>query len=174
MDRQKLIEEKIRAEEERHRQGNDLVRERVLDLLKNDLGYTDDEILIDKCFDIPTLEGSTPCSVDYIIRVDDKNIIAIKCSLSSIESRERNVIAFSRVVEEYQIPYSVVTDGIEARVIKTVTGKTLSEDINDIPSKDKLDAEKIDFVAVPEERKEKERRILLAFETLNCSALPQK
>ncbi|MBI4822846.1 MAG: type I restriction enzyme HsdR N-terminal domain-containing protein [Nitrospirae bacterium] len=167
-DRQKLIKERLKEEEDFARIQTGIIRQMVFDELKNTKDFSDEDIEIDREF-IILLDGKEDkASVDFIIKIDDKRLASIKCSLASIESRERHILAFSRVVDEYIIPFSVVTDGIHARVMDTASGKLLSETLQGIPSKTELEILDWALMKCPEERLEKEKRILLAFQTISC------
>lgn len=78
------------------------------------------------------------------------------------------MIAFCRVVEPYQIPFAMVTDGKEGRVIDVLTGEV--KETMDIPSKQEFlkVLPDIKFIPYSEERLPKERRILYAFDAIKC------
>ncbi len=114
---------------------------------------------------------SEKTAVDYLIKINGKRLMAIKCSPGALESRERHLISFARVVDDYQIPYALVTDGSQARLLDTLTGKLVSEGLISIPEKGQAGemVETAKFIPYPPERMEKERRILLAFEAIKCT-----
>lgn len=170
-DKKKFIEERIKNEEEFARSEKEDIRGAVLEYLKNNKGYSDEDIEIDRKFNIQLDGKNETCCVDFLIRHQDKPLMAIKCTPTYLESRERHILAFSRVVDSHQIPISVVTNSIQARVIDTASGSLISEDINSIPSKDGLNVQGITFKKCPEARLEKEKRILLAFESISCSII---
>lgn len=167
-ERQKAIKERIQAEEGLAQIQKENIRELMLQFLKDEKGYSDEDIEIDRKF---IIEGDDRVSVDFIIKLQGKRLIAIKCTPTSLESRERHIIAFSRVVDNYQIPLSVVTDSIHARVLDTISGRLISEEINSIPSKTEIKIDDFEMRCCPSERLEKEKRILLAFESISCSII---
>lgn len=170
-DRQKLIEEKLRKTEEEACMGLSLIRRAVKEFLISEKGYDGEEIETDRPFEIVIDGRSESTSVDYIIKVKGKRFLAIKCSPGALESRERHLISFARVVEEYMIPFAMVTDGARARLLDTASGKPVSEGLDSIP--DKLKAtekvESIEFKPCPAQRIEREKRILLAFDAISCT-----
>jgi hypothetical protein len=109
-------------------------------------------------------------STDFIINLGGRRYMAIKCAAASVDSRERHITAFARVVDEHQIPLCLVTDGENTRLIDTLKGKVISEDIGSVPSKEEAltHISSMVFLPYPAERLEKEKRILLAFETVRC------
>ena len=97
--------------------------------------------------------------------------MVIKCSPGALESRDRHLISFARVVDSYQIPFAVVTDGARARVLHTVSGKLLSEGLDSVPDRARADemSRAMEPVPYPAERMEREKRILLAFDSIKCT-----
>jgi hypothetical protein len=159
---------KIEEEELKEALATQDARAVVLQILE-EKGYTPEDIETDREFTVRAGEREERVSVDYLITLRGKRYMAVKCSMAVV-SRERHVLSFSRVVENYQIPLSVITDGVDALVMDTVTGKTIGESFDDIPSKE--DAlrtfDSLEFREYPPERLEKQTRILLAFECATC------
>lgn len=169
-ERARLVAEKIRAEDERETLATKDAREIIGELLTQK-GYLPGDLEIDREFSIRAGGREDTASVDYIVRLEGRRYMAVKCSMA-LESRERHVLAFGRVVDRYQIPYCVITDGLTARLMDTQSGKTLSEELDAIPSREEAlrDIWTLEFRECPPERKAKETRILLAFE---CAACPK-
>jgi hypothetical protein len=170
-DRLKLIEEKIRAREETSVMGLSLIREVVREFLLSDKGYAADDIETDRRFEIILDDKTEFTSVDYLISFNQKRFMAIKCTPGALESRERHLIAFARVVGECQIPYALVTDGSRARLLDTAIGKVIAEGLDSIPDRKRAAemTEAAKFTPCAPERIEKEKRILLAFESISCT-----
>lgn len=170
IDRMKLVKEKIKAEDAVHEMQTEGIRRRVFEFLKNTRGYSEEDIEIDARHEVEVSDAGSVTSVDFIISIKGKRLIAIKCSPSELESRERHILAFSRVVSPYQIPYSVITNGEDARILDTVSGRLISEGISSLPSKEELlgKIKDIEFRQYPPERLEREKRILLAFDAISC------
>ena len=169
-EREKMVLEKLREHERGVVMMTGLIRERVYEFLVKEKGYLDEDIEIDAPFEIRTSRQKDQCSVDFIVRVGGKRIVAIKCAVSSIESIERHVLAFSRAMEDGVIPFSVVTRADHSRVLSTETGALVSEDLSAIPGRSAAlqIAAGPGCAALSPERLEKERRILLAFNVIDC------
>lgn len=167
-ERKKLVEEKIRAEDEKEAIATGDAREIVGGLLR-EKGYQREDIERDSEFSIAAGDKEDTASADFIIRLGGRRYMAIKCTMA-LESRQRHILSFSRVVDEYQIPYSVVTDGLKAYLMDTLSGRVISEDLDALPARDEAakDIEALTFSKLPPERKDKETRILLAFECASC------
>ena len=170
-DRLKRIEEKIREREETAVMGHSLIREVVNEFLLSDRGYTADDIEIDRRFEIILDDKTEFTSVDYLITINGKRFMAIKCTPGALESRERHLVAFARVVSECLIPYALVTDGARARMLDTKTGKVIAEGLDSIPDRKRAVemTETVKFAPCAPERVEKEKRILLAFDSISCT-----
>lgn len=170
-DRQKLIEEKVRETESRAVMSLALIREIIRGYLLNEKFYSQEDIEQDKEFEIAINDYSASTSVDYIIKLNGRRFMAIKCSPGALESRERHLISFARVVDSYQIPFAVVTDGFHARMLDAVSGKLISEGLDTIPGRSEaIEILKgIELTPYPSEKIEREKRILLAFDAIKCT-----
>ncbi len=170
-DRRKLIEEKIQKRDENALKVHGLIREMVWNFLIHERGYSEEDIDVDRNFEIGVDEVMTSTSVDYLITLSGKRFMVIKCSPGAIESRERHLISFARVVDSYQIPYVMVTDGIRARILDAVSGKLVSEGLQSLPDRSRAVEilESTEFKPYPPERVEREKRILLAFDAIKCT-----
>lgn len=171
-DRQKLINEKIKAMEDAERHELSLVREATYEFLTKYRGYGPEDIERDPEFAVEVEGCNDRTSTDFIVRVSGKRYIAIRCAASSVESRERHALSFARTVDEFQIPLCLVTDGQTSRILDTRTGSLISDNIEDVPSKDEAEVkvQAATFSPCPAERIEREKRILLAFDSLRCKA----
>jgi hypothetical protein len=168
VDRKKLIDETVKKAEEDLKLVTDDVRQVVADLLR-EKGYQPDEIEKNREFMVSVSDRDETVSTDYILKPGGRRYIAVKCSMS-LDSRERHILAFSRVVDSHMIPLSVVTDGIKAHILDTETGRLVSESIMDIPGREEAlrrigETRPVKF---PEKKLEREKRVLLAFECATC------
>jgi len=169
--RQKLIEEKIGHAEAKASTGLALVRQVVKDFLLREKGYFEEDIEVDRQFEIVQDNFSVSVSVDYILSLGGKRFMVIKCSPGALESRERHIVSFARVVHTYQIPFAVVTDGSHARILDTVAGKLVSEGLDSIPSRSQSAEilQSTELRPYPIGRMDREKRILLAFDVIKCT-----
>ncbi len=111
-------------------------------------------------------------NIELTIRLAEKYIMIIRYGPGSLVSRERAAIAAARVLEkEYQIPLAVVTNGQDAELLDTKTGKVLATGMEAIPTKDEIlkMIDTLTFHPPPEGKKrEGELRILNAFDVQIC------
>lgn len=168
--RKELIRQKIEEEERKELLQLSGIRMKVWQFLTKDKGFAKDDILIDPEFELKLSDCIIKISIDFIIKLNNSEAMLIRCSPTSIESWERYVLAFARVIKEHQIPYAAVTDGERARLMDVLTGKIIGERIEDFPSKEELSRkmENLKPSAFPSERLEREKRIVYAFEGVKC------
>jgi len=170
-DRQKLIEEKIGHAEAKASMGLTLIRQVIRDLLLNEKGYSEEDMEVDRQFEIIQDNSRASVSVDYILTLSGKRVMVIKCSPGALESRERHIVSFARVVDSYQIPFAVVTDGLHARILNAESGKLISEGLDSIPSRSQATEilQSTELKPYPAGRMDREKRILLAFDVIKCT-----
>jgi len=114
-------------------------------------------------------------TIDITVREAGKRFMILRFAPGSIVTRERSAIAAARVLEPaYQIPLAVVTNCRDAEVLDTYTGKVIRQGgLDKIPGK----KEAVELVSslrfepfIDEIKKDRERRILNAFDVEVCCA----
>jgi hypothetical protein len=113
-------------------------RQAVAQYLVNEKGYSKGDIEADVKIEMP-IGGENYCSrVDLVVKNPDDNqrIMVIKCAAGSLGSREREIIAAARLLDDFQIPFAVVSDGKTAILLDTVSGKKTGAGMAAIPSKE--------------------------------------
>jgi hypothetical protein len=153
----------IDTDDERIRQG-------IERFLIEEKGYSKKDIEVDREFDIALGDELNKSKVDLIVSVEEKIFMIIKCARGSLVSREREILSCARILDTYQIPFAVITNGEDAEVLDTISGEVIGNGLEAIPSKTQaLEAiKKIEFKKLQDERIEKEKRIFLAFDSIKC------
>ncbi len=174
-DREKLIQEKIKEEEFIEMMQLKGVKQKVLDILIKEQGFSLDEIEIDPEFRLKLSNCEATVSIDFIINLQSVSFIAIRSVPTAIESWERYVIAFARVIKDYQIPYAVVTDGENARIFDVLSGSLVSDHLKGLFNRQEALNLMDDFKKIPcsANRIEKEKRIIYAFEGIKCPTVKE-
>jgi len=146
------------------------IRQKIERLLIEEKGYSKQDIEVDREFEIVIGKEIHKSKVDLIVNVEEKRFMIIRCARGSLVSREREVISCARILDVYQIPFAVVTNGEDAEVLDTISGEVIGNGLGAIPSKaNALEAIKqIEFKKLLEKRIEKEKRIFLAFDAIKC------
>ena len=110
--------------------------------------------------------------IDFVVLVDERRVMVIRYAPGSLVTRERPALAAARVLDkENVIPVTVVTNGEDAEVLDTETGKVTATGLKAIPDREQLNrlaaCNKI-LPGLDENRREKELRILNAFDIEVC------
>jgi hypothetical protein len=148
-------------------------RQAVAQYLVNEKGYSKDDIEVDVKIEM-VIGGENYCSrVDLVVKKPEDNqlIMAIKCAAGSIGSREREIIAAARLLDDYQIPFAVVSDGKTAILLDTVSGKKTGAGMAAIPSKEKVTRmlESYQPVRLAADRLEREKLIFRTYDSENVN-----
>ncbi|MBU4414984.1 MAG: type I restriction enzyme HsdR N-terminal domain-containing protein [Proteobacteria bacterium] len=146
-------------------------RQDVERFLVNEKGFSKEDIEVDVDIEFSVVGESYKSQVDLVVCVDGTRYMAIKCAAGSLGSREREIIAASRLLESHQLPISVVSDGKTAIVLDTASGKKLGEGLNAVPSKDDLKekSNSSELIPLPAERLEKEKLIFRSYDVMNVN-----
>jgi len=104
--------------------------------------------------------------VDFRILLLERVVMVVKYGPGSLVTRRRPAIAASRLLAPYQVPLVVVTNGRDAELVETASGKLLGEGLDSIPSRGELlrRFDRLPFPPVPDRVRELESRILYAYE----------
>jgi hypothetical protein len=169
-DREKLIQEKIKEQEFIEVFQHESIRAKTLMTLIKEKEFAPEEIEIDPIYRLILRKCEADVSIDFVINISEISFMAIRCVSTAIESWERYIIAFCRAVKEYQIPYAMVTDGENAKVLDVLSGSLVSESVDGIFNRQKaLDLLRyFKKIPCPDERIEKEKKIVYAFESIKC------
>lgn len=148
------------------------IRQKTERFLVENKGYSKDDIEVGKEFETDVGSETIKSKADLIIRLGGKGIMVIKCIYGALMTGERLVLSYARLLEPYQIPFAVVTNGENTNVFGTVSGQVLDGGPEAIPSKDDLNIEEIEFIKFPEDKIEMEKRVLAAFELIDEAMCP--
>jgi hypothetical protein len=150
------------------------VRHLAEQLLLGEKGYVPADIRKNVVFDVVLGEETIKSFVDFLVSLDNKTAMIIKCAAGSLASRERHVVAAARVLGSLPVPVAVVMDPMNAVVLDGVTGKVTGEGFESIPTRVQLSAllDRAMLTPMAPDKLEREKRVLLAFDAIRCS-IPQ-
>ena len=145
----------------------EVIRKKTTDLLL-EKGYLLEDLKEEVPYNLQTDQELFQLKVSFVIQLEGRYPVLIKCGAGSILARERPALALSRLFTDYQIPLTIVTNGEDATLLDTLTGETLGCGLSAIPDKNHLLSqwEDLKFLPLPEKRIPLEKRILSAFEAL--------
>jgi hypothetical protein len=141
-------------------------RQKLARLLVNRKGYLKSDIVPRKSLIVQAGDQRAGIKIDYLINLSGKVCMVIKYGPGSIVTRRRPLLAISRVLESYQIPIAVVTNGEDAEIVEGSSGKVISRGLGTIPSKSNLIAMTSGnhFKPIAADRAEMESRIVYCYE----------
>jgi hypothetical protein len=139
-------------------------------LLRDKKGYGPEEVRKSLAFEVTLGNETFWSSADFIVSVNGRMGMIIKCAAGSLDSRERQAVAAARVIASPPLPVAVVADPMTAEVLDVATGKVIGEGFGAIPTREKLKVILHENAMKPLDAKrlEKEKRILLAFDAIKC------
>lgn len=142
-------------------------------LLLEKKGYSRDEVRSSVVFEVKLERETYSSSVDFLIEIDGRKAMVVKCAAGSLSSRERQAVAAARLLGSPPVPIAVVADPVTAEVLDVTSGKAVGEGFGAIPVRDRLvTLLSKETKKLSPDRIEKEKRILLAFDAIRCS-VPQ-
>lgn len=148
----------------------------VVDFLLNVKEYSPADLQVNHTADLTLADGkSFQTTADILVVIAGRPVLLVKCSMSSLASWDRHSVAFCRVGAEVQIPFAVVTDGTDVRLISGLDGSVTEGKLEAIPSRKEI----LQIIAAtvaacyPAEKAERERRILFAFDAIRCPTLSE-
>ena len=146
-------------------------RQRVERFLVETKGYSKDDIEVDADLKFTLGDEEVRSNVDLVVRIQGKRFMVLKCVPGSLVSRQRETLAAARLLDVYQIPFSVVTDGKDAELLDTLTGEVLEQGMDAIPSKgEAIERMKgIKLQPFPQERLEREKIIFRSYDEMNIN-----
>ena len=109
--------------------------------------------------------------VDFVVTVDETAFMVIRYGPGSIVTRERPALAAARILGQYKVPCTVVTNGEDAEILDTLTGEVVGTGLASIPEKTaaRQQLSKIKLQQLSPEQSNTEKRILSAYDWLEHS-----
>jgi hypothetical protein len=134
-------------------------------------GYDREDIEVDTVIRLDVGKENFQATVDLVIRVNGYRFMAIKCAAGSLSSREKEIIAAARLLDDYQIPFSAATDGSSALVWDSVSGDLLGSGLDTIPPKSEAESSFNPGTLIPldEKRRHKQKLIYRTYATQSCA-----
>lgn len=144
------------------------IRQAIAKLLVEVKGFKKSDIMVRQVLTLTVDHKSGIVPIDFLININDITCMTIMYGPGSLVTRQRPTLSAARLLKEYVIPYAVTTNGKDAIVMDSVSGKIIGEGFVAIPTR-QLILEKLKsiiFQPISEDHKEKEKRILFAMEVL--------
>src|SRR5512143_2490564 len=146
----------------------------IAERLLGEKGYAAADLRKNVRFEVTLGPETVRSSVDFVVSLENRSAMVIKCAAGSLDSRERHVIAAARVFDVLPVPVAVVMDPMTAVVLNAVSGKVIGEGFDAIPTRQQLGVmiSSGELRPIAPEKLEREKRVLLAFDAIRC-CVPQ-
>ncbi|MCG8686086.1 MAG: type I restriction enzyme HsdR N-terminal domain-containing protein [Desulfobacterales bacterium] len=141
--------------------GSEVSRQLFEKFLVETRGYAKTDIRVDEPLTVQFKGEDYPSSIDLIVSIGDRAVMAVTCVAGSIGSYEREILSGARLVYPYQIPFAVSTDARDAIIMDTLTGETVGKGMEAVPSKEEMAARMADLTFPPLDRSRVEREMII-------------
>lgn len=151
--------------------GAEANRQAVERILVKEKGFDKADIEVDAAIEIAIAGVPYRSQVDLVVSVDGNRVMAVKCAAGSLGSREREILAAARLLDRHQLRRAAVSDGKNAVVLETVTGKKVGEGLAALPSKEEARhlLQSTPARALAPERCEREKLIFRSYDSMNVN-----
>ena len=133
--------------------------------LVQDKGWAKEDIKVNEKIIVQFKGKDYISKIDLIVFCNDKAFMAVTCVAGSIGSYEREILSGARLIFDYQIPFAVSTDAMDAIIMNTLSGKKFGQGLNAIPSREKAFEmiKSLEYQPYDENKKEREMIIYRSF-----------
>lgn len=137
-------------------------------------GFAKQDIEIDAPIELSIGSEVYRSKIDLIVRLNNRRLMAVKCAAGSLGSREREILAASRLADTYQIPFSMVSDGKTAVILDTISGQTIGQGLDAVFSKHEAEEKLkiLEFMPFPESRLNREKIIFRSYDSMTVNVFP--
>ncbi len=148
----------------------DNIRQKMLRFLLEEKGFLKEDIHLDRQIRYE-IDGTEMVSlVDISIELCGRTMMVWKCASGSVVSRERQIIASSRLLEDYLVPLAVVTNGRDLELLDTATERLKGEGFDCLPDRKELARVAEGFLPRPTKKDKlaNEQRVLYTYDAIAC------
>jgi hypothetical protein len=146
-------------------------RQKLARLLVEGKGYAKEDIESKRRLEMTIGDEKVLSMVDFVVKVDGTAFMAIRYGPGSIVTRERPALASARILENYQVPFTLVTNGEDAELLDTFSGRVIGTGLDAVPHKDAAEQQlkSIKLHNLSLKQLEAEKRVLSAYDWLEHS-----
>lgn len=136
-------------------------------------GYRREEIRVDAPLEIVVAGEPYHTRIDLLVTAGSAHrpFMLIKCAAGSLGSWERHIVSAGRIFGPHQIPLAVVSDGVDAVVMDTLSGKRIAQGMAAIPARQGAwdTMTRWTPVVYPEDRREREKQIFRSYDSMTIN-----
>jgi hypothetical protein len=129
-------------------------------------GYAREDIEVEVPIEMDIAGERYRSVVDLVARVGRRRMVAFRCAAGSIGSYEREILAAARLLDDYQIPWAVASDGKDAVVIDAISGRRAGAGLDAIPGRSGIAAQlpSLEFKTLAQDRRLREQLIFRTYD----------
>ncbi|MBU0675433.1 MAG: type I restriction enzyme HsdR N-terminal domain-containing protein [Proteobacteria bacterium] len=148
------------------------IRQKLSRFLVEEKGYSKEDLEPRRKIETLFAKVFVVSKIELVARIDGLPLMIIRYGPGSLVTRERPTLAAARVLEPDRIiPRAVITNGRDAEILDTGSGKVIATGLAGIPDRAELATLTLaPLTALTEGRREKELRILNAYDVEICCA----
>jgi hypothetical protein len=149
----------------------DNIRQKLVKTLVEVKGYRKEDISLDREIRFEIEDKQISSFADISIGFGCKTLMVFKCASGSVVSRERQVIATARLLEDYVIPFAVVTNGINIELLDTISEKVIGDSMTSIPTRQELyeNSKNLTLKSANKKKLVYEQRVLYTYDAISCT-----
>jgi hypothetical protein len=134
-------------------------------------GFKKQDIQVNVPIQMQIRNQSYRSHVDLVVVLDGRRLMAVKCAPGSLGSREREIVSAARLLDAYQIPLALVSDGKSAILLDAPSGRKIGEGMAAIPSRRELSNQYKEVVLgrLAGDRREREKLIFRSYDSMNVN-----
>ncbi|MGD8702857.1 MAG: type I restriction enzyme HsdR N-terminal domain-containing protein [Desulfosarcina sp.] len=151
--------------------GPEMNRQQVERYLIEQKGYRHQEVLVDAPIELEIDGEVYRSTVDLVIQIQDRPLIAIKCAAGSLGSREREIVSAARLLAQSPLPLALVSDGSNAVLLDVASGKKKADGLMCIPSRDEAAdlAQTAPLPPMAPDRLAREKLVFRSYDSMNIN-----
>lgn len=151
--------------------GAEANRQAVERYLVEEKGFLREEIRVNPPIHLDMGDQAYDSRVDLTVVLDGRTLMVVRCAPGSLDSRQREIVAAARLLEAYQVPLALVSDGKTAILWDAISGKKIGDGLEAIPSKaDLLNQFKgVELQPLADERRRREQLIFRSYDSMNVN-----
>jgi hypothetical protein len=129
-------------------------------------GYAREDIEVDVPIEMDIAGERYRSAIDLVASAGGRRLVAFKCAAGSLGSYEREILAAARLLDPCLIPWAAASNGNDAVVLDTASGRRIGHGLDAIPARAELEAHlpTLEFKALPQDRRLREQLIFRTYD----------
>ncbi|MBU2488354.1 MAG: type I restriction enzyme HsdR N-terminal domain-containing protein [Proteobacteria bacterium] len=108
-------------------------RQALARFLVEEKGFAREDIEVDAPLAFSVDGQPHESCLDLVVSMAGRRVLVVKVAAASLGSREREAVAAARLAEGGPVPLAAVSDGADAILLSTATGKVVAQGLASLP-----------------------------------------